>query len=191
MTLLSDRSIRASLYRMGIYSLDDRVGPASLDLPISEVYHVQAVKGGGLKATRVWVEEWGYMNRLDTNGYYLAVTREYYRFPRDTAGFITMRSTYARLGVFTPITFIDPGFEGNIVIEFMAKAKLYSGNGFEIRPSEMFQLVFVKTDAPVSLGYSGRYQGQRGLKVPGFVEVERKRYGPGGATVEPESGETS
>jgi len=166
--IISGNVLDFTLNRILDFRRGGKVGPASYDMPIKAVYHVTP-REGNLVARKVWEKGDGPLT-LSTNGYYLAVTEEYYNFPLDTAGLVTVRSTYARLGVFTPITLIDPGFEGEIIIEFSASARI-TPDVYRVDPSEMFQLVLVETILPTS-GYTGRYNGQRGLKLPDGASIE-------------------
>ena len=99
----------------------------------------------------------------------LVNTLEYVALPDDLMGFCCLRSTFARLGLFTPPTIIDAGFEGELVIELVGGAfpvKLYKGQRF-------LHVVFCKLTSPVEKPYRGQYQRQRGVVLPKF-ETEKE-----------------
>ncbi len=91
-------------------------------------------------------------------------TVEYIKLPLDLMGFVNLRSSYARIGLMIPPTIIDANFEGQLTIELVGgefPVKLYAGDRF-------IHVVFSKLSSPVEKPYSGRYQGQRGVKLPLF-----------------------
>jgi dCTP deaminase len=78
--------------------------------------------------------------------------------------FVNLRSSYARIGLTVPPTIIDANFEGQLTIEMIGgefPVRLYSGERF-------IHVVFAKLTSPVEKPYSGRYQRQRGIKLPVF-----------------------
>lgn len=81
-------------------------------------------------------------------------------------GFITLRSTWARLGLINPQTVADPGFEGNLTIEVFNG----SANWIIIRPGEA---IFSLTVVPCGWvpEYRGRYQGQTGITLPKAIPL--------------------
>lgn len=77
-------------------------------------------------------------------------------------GFVEIRSTLGRAGFFSPPTYADPLFEGNLTLE------MWNGNRyheFMIEPNmELFSLAKVMNfDEPK---YVGRYQNQVGITLP-------------------------
>lgn len=93
-------------------------------------------------------------------------TQEYLKLPLDLMGFVNLRSSYARIGLSIPPTIIDANFEGELTIELMGgefPVKLYAGDRF-------LHVVFAKLSSPVDKPYSGKYQGQRGVRLPSFRE---------------------
>jgi dCTP deaminase len=93
---------------------------------------------------------------------YLASTLEYIKVPPELMAFVELRSTFARMGLSVPPTIIDGGFEGQITIEIHTSAfpiKVRRGTRF-------LHVVFSKVTTPIQKPYSGRYQGQRGVKLP-------------------------
>lgn len=94
----------------------------------------------------------------------LVHTQETVRMPRYLVGFVNIRSTWARAGIFAPPTIVDAGFHGQIVVEIV-------GGDFDIvlRPGyRILHLVIARTGMPVRKVYSGDYQGQRGVRMPKF-----------------------
>ncbi len=93
-------------------------------------------------------------------------TQEYLKLPLDLMGFVNLRSSYARIGLSIPPTIIDANFEGELTIELVGgefPVKLYAGDRF-------LHVVFAKLSSPVDKPYSGRYQGQRGVRLPSFKD---------------------
>jgi len=89
-------------------------------------------------------------------------TREFVGLPEDVAGLVNLRSTFARLGLFIPATVVDAGFQGELTIEVVGgeyPVRLYPGERF-------IHLVLVKLDRPAGKPYDGKYQGQRGVRLP-------------------------
>jgi len=99
---------------------------------------------------------------IEPNGRYLLATLEYLKVPPELMGFVELRSSFARLGLYIPPTIIDGGFEGQITIELLGSTfpvKLRKGMRF-------LHVVFSKVTSPITKPYSGRYQGQRGATPP-------------------------
>ncbi|MEM0079544.1 MAG: dCTP deaminase [Nitrososphaerota archaeon] len=91
-------------------------------------------------------------------------TLEYIRLPLDLMGFVNLRSSYARIGLTIPPTIIDANFEGELTIELVGgdfPVKLYCGDRF-------LHVVFAKLSSTVEKPYMGKYQGQRGVRLPSF-----------------------
>lgn len=91
-------------------------------------------------------------------------TLEYVKLPVDLMGFVNLRSSYARVGLMIPPTIIDANFEGELTIELVGgdfPVRLYAGDRF-------LHVVFAKLSSAVEKPYKGKYQGQRGVKLPSF-----------------------
>jgi len=100
------------------------------------------------------------------NSFVLARTVEYMRMPRDVVGLMTVKSTYARCGIVSPPTVLEPGWEGHITIEISnttpLPARIYANEGIA-------QVLFFKGDEDCTTSYAdrdGKYQGQRGIELP-------------------------
>ena len=92
----------------------------------------------------------------------LATTEEWVELPHDLIGFVNLRSTFARFGLYIPPTIIDAGFKGNITIEIVGSSvpvRVYPGQRF-------IHVIFARTSSPVYRPYKGKYQGQRGVTLP-------------------------
>jgi len=103
---------------------------------------------------------------LPPHSYGLGVTREYFFMPRDTVSLCIGKSTYARAGVLINATPIEPGFEGNVVIEVAnltpIPARVYLNSGIA-------QFLFFRGEEECEVSYAdrgGKYQGQRGVQLP-------------------------
>lgn len=102
---------------------------------------------------------------LPPNSYMLGCTKEYFKIPRDVMIICLGKSTYARAGCLCNTTPIEPGFEGNVVIE-LANAttlpmKIYLNEGIA-------QFLFFRGN-PCETSYadrSGKYMGQKDITLP-------------------------
>ena len=100
---------------------------------------------------------------LPPNSYLLGHTREVFRMPNDLLCLCLGKSTYARAGIQINVTPIEPGFEGQVVIEIANATNLpvrvYVNEGIA-------QFIFLKGDQPCRVSYAdrkGKYQGQSGI----------------------------
>lgn len=103
---------------------------------------------------------------IPPNSYVLGVTVEYFNIPKDVIGVCVGKSTYARSGAIINVTPIEPGFQGEVVIEIANQTplplKIYANQGIG-------QLMFHLLDRECTVGYNdrkGKYQGQRGITLP-------------------------
>lgn len=82
-------------------------------------------------------------------------------------GFIEIRSTWARLGLFSPPTLVDPGFRGELTFELVN----LSIHAILIQAGDkIWSMILINTEEPV---YTGRYQDQVGIQLP---KALRKDY---------------
>lgn len=103
---------------------------------------------------------------LPPHSYALASTVEYFRMPRDTIAVCLGKSTYARAGIQINATPIEPGFEGNVVIEIFNSVNLPSRVYLE---EGISQFLFFQGAEPCLTSYGdrgGKYQGQTGVTLP-------------------------
>lgn len=103
---------------------------------------------------------------LPPNSYMLGVTNEYFKIPRDILILCVGKSTMARIGAIVNCTPIEPGFEGNVVIEIANTTtlpmKVYLNEGIA-------QFIFFRGDAECVVSYADgnrKYQGQTGVTLP-------------------------
>lgn len=102
---------------------------------------------------------------MDPQDFVLAHTRETIRVPNDITAEVKGRSSLGRLGLIPHTAgWIDPGFEGQITLEFVNHSphpvKIQSG-------MRCAQIVFTETTSPASDPYGSKsdskYQGQTGV----------------------------
>ncbi len=100
------------------------------------------------------------------NSFALAVSVEYFRIPRDVLTVTVGKSTYARCGIITNVTPLEPEWEGYVTLEISnttpLPAKIYSNEGIA-------QVLFFKGDEAPETSYKdkkGKYQGQSGVTLP-------------------------
>jgi dCTP deaminase len=104
------------------------------------------------------------------HSYILAYSLEYIRVPRWLKGHCTGKSTYARMGLITNTTPLEPAWEGHLTIEIAnsspSPTAIYAGEG-------ICQLEFVRLDQPPETDYAqkgGKYQNQGAEPVPATVK---------------------
>lgn len=101
---------------------------------------------------------------IPPNSFTLARSVEYFRMPRNVAGIVLGKSTYARAGQVTNFTPLEPGWHGHITIEISnttpLPAKIYANEGIA-------QVLFFEGEEP-EVSYAdrkGKYQGQTGITL--------------------------
>jgi dCTP deaminase len=93
----------------------------------------------------------------------LLTTEEYMEMPDNLMGFVELRSSWARHGLSMPPTIIDAGFKGDITLEVIN----HSTHAIAIKPGTRFaHIIFASTMNRVKHVYSGKYLGQRGVRLP-------------------------
>ena len=103
---------------------------------------------------------------IPPNSFVLASTVEYFKIPKDVLVICLGKSTYARCGIIVNVTPLEPGWEGNVTLEFSnttpLPAKIYANEG-------VAQFVFLKGNEKPEVSYSdrkGKYMGQVGVTLP-------------------------
>jgi len=116
--------------------------------------------------TRALVDFYGEVCIIPPNSFALARSVEYFRMPRNVLGAVLGKSTYARCGIVTNFTPLEPGWEGYITIEISnttpLPAKIYANEGIA-------QVLFFEGDEPCDVSYAdkkGKYQAQQGIVLP-------------------------
>jgi len=106
---------------------------------------------------------------IPPNSFALAETVEYLEIPRDIIAICVGKSTYARCGIITNVTPLEPGWEGHITLEISntttLPARIYAGEG-------LVQVLFFQSDEPCEVTYAdraGKYQGQTGITIPKVI----------------------
>jgi dCTP deaminase len=76
------------------------------------------------------------------------------------AGFLNIRSSFAREGVIGSFALVDPGFKGQLTIALFNASK----QRIEIKKGERFvQVTFAKLGGRAKRGYAGSYQDSQGV----------------------------
>lgn len=147
--------------------------PASLELTLDS--YVLVEESRQVQTTSGWI-----LNKIDfyemtipeegvllgSDAFVLASTVEEVHIPRDLVAQVNGKSSYARRGLVVHQTagFIDPGFRGQITLEFSNASR----NPIRLLPGmPICQLVFFQMTSPAlrpygSDGLSSRYQNQAG-----------------------------
>lgn len=98
---------------------------------------------------------------IPPHGSVYARTVEYFRIPNNIMASPFCKSTLARQGITMPPTIVEPGWEGNLVLEIFNHnpfpARIHAGVG-------MAQMVFFELNNPTN-PYNGKYQGQTGITL--------------------------
>jgi len=97
-------------------------------------------------------------------GFALISTMEYIRLPSNIVGLIGIRSSYARLGIYTAPTVVDAGYEGTLTIALFS----YANNILLRRGDRIIHLTLWRTSSSSDSPYSGIYKGVRGVALPFF-----------------------
>src|SRR3569833_2757108 len=99
--------------------------------------------------------------KFPPNSFALARTDEYFRVPRDELVICLGKSTYARCGLIVHVTPLEPGWKGQVSLEFSnttpLHAKVYANEG-------ACQFLFLAVNEPCEGSYAdraGKYLGQK------------------------------
>jgi len=100
------------------------------------------------------------------NSFALGRTVEYMRIPRKVMTICVGKSTYARCGIITNVTPLEPGWEGHVTLEISntspIPARIYANEGIA-------QILFFESDEECTISYAdkaGKYQAQTGVTLP-------------------------
>jgi dCTP deaminase len=91
---------------------------------------------------------------------------EYFKIPRNIIAICFGKSTYARCGIITNITPLEPEWEGYITLAISntapVQAKIYANEGIA-------QVIFLESDEICKRSYKdkgGKYQAQKKITLP-------------------------
>ena len=100
------------------------------------------------------------------NSFALGRSVEYFRIPRKTLTICVGKSTYARCGIITNVTPLEPEWEGYVTLEVSnttpLPARIYANEGIA-------QILFFESDEECEVSYKdkqGKYQAQVGVTLP-------------------------
>jgi dCTP deaminase len=103
---------------------------------------------------------------IPPNSFALGRSVEYFRIPRDVMTICLGKSTYARCGIITNVTPLEPGWEGYVTLEISnttpLPARIYANEGIA-------QVLFFESDESCEVSYAdkkGKYQSQTGVTLP-------------------------
>lgn len=116
--------------------------------------------------TRSFVDFKGDVCIIPPNSFALGRSIEYFKIPRNVMTITVGKSTYARCGIITNVTPLEPEWEGFVTLEVSnttpLPARIYANEGIA-------QVLFFESDEPCLVSYAdrqGKYQGQRGIVLP-------------------------
>jgi len=98
------------------------------------------------------------------NSFVLTRTLEYFRMPKNVTGLVTSKSTYARSGLHCLTTVIEPGWEGELVLEYANMTPLPIRLHAEMGGGQI--LFYEGDECDVPYDRSRKYFGQRGITLP-------------------------
>lgn len=114
---------------------------------------------------KTYVDVQGESCILPPNSYILGHSLEYFRMPPDVIAIALGKSTWARCGAIVNVTPLEPGWEGQLVVEISnatnCPLKIYANEGIA-------QLLFIRGEATCDTTYgarNGKYQGQKGVTI--------------------------
>jgi dCTP deaminase len=100
------------------------------------------------------------------NSFALGRSVEYFRIPRTVMTICVGKSTYARCGIITNVTPLEPEWEGYVTLEISnttpLPARIYANEGIA-------QVLFFGSEEPCEVSYrdkAGKYQKQVGVTLP-------------------------
>jgi dCTP deaminase len=103
---------------------------------------------------------------IPPNSFALGRSVEYFRIPREVMTICVGKSTYARCGIITNVTPLEPEWEGYVTLEISnttpLPARIYANEGIA-------QVLFFQGDELCETSYkdkSGKYQSQVGVTLP-------------------------
>jgi dCTP deaminase len=103
---------------------------------------------------------------IPPNSFALGRTVEYFKIPRNVMTICVGKSTYARCGIITNVTPLEPGWEGHVTLEISnttpLPARIYANEGIA-------QILFFESDEDCLISYAdkqGKYQAQQGVTLP-------------------------
>jgi dCTP deaminase len=103
---------------------------------------------------------------IPPNSFALGRSVEYFRIPRNVLTICVGKSTYARCGIITNVTPLEPEWEGYVTLEVSnttpLPAKIYANEGIA-------QVLFLESDEDCLVSYGdkkGKYQAQKGITLP-------------------------
>ena len=159
-----DKQIRGNKISFGVssYGYDARV---SDEFKIFTNVNSEIVDPKNFKPTN-FITKNGPECIIPPNSFVLARTIEYFKIPEDIIVICLGKSTYARCGIIVNVTPLEPGWEGQVTLEFSnttpLPAKIYANEG-------VAQFIFLKGNETPSTTYAdrnGKYMGQRGVTLP-------------------------
>lgn len=103
---------------------------------------------------------------IPPNSFALGRTLEYFKIPRNTMTICVGKSTYARCGIITNVTPLEPGWQGHVTLEISnttpLPARIFAEEGIA-------QILFFESDEECGTSYAekeGKYQAQVGITLP-------------------------
>jgi len=162
----ADSQVREGVISYGVssYGYDMRVAP---EFKIFTNV-LSAVVDPKLFDSRSFVEFAGPVCIVPPNSFALARSVEYFRIPRNVLTVCVGKSTYARCGIITNVTPLEPEWEGFVTLEISnttpLPAKIYANEGIA-------QVLFFTADEGDECEQSyadkrGKYQAQTGITLP-------------------------
>ena len=151
-------------YGLGSYGYDLRLGNDFLMLKTGIVGSIDPKDFSPHLMDRKFIKDHEAMT-IPPRGFVLGVSKEYLTIPRDCMCICVGKSTYARCGILTYVTPLEPEWHGHVTIEISNfthyPALVYAGEG-------ICQVLFLKGNETCEVSYAdrdGKYQGQTGVQI--------------------------
>src|SRR5436309_11217157 len=160
----AENQVRAGAISYGVssYGYDMRVAP-EFKIFTNALSAVVDPKAFDPKS---FVEYEGDVCIVPPNSFALARSVEYFRIPRNILVVTVGKSTYARCGIITNVTPLEPEWEGFVTLEISnttpLPARIYANEGIA-------QVLFFESDEVCETSYkdkAGKYQAQQGITLP-------------------------
>lgn len=164
---------------------ETQIQPAWVDLRLNNEFGIFRQSSTSIIDTRKKHEKYTDIVKVDEDKpfiihpgqFILGCTKEKIKLPDDIAGYIDGKSSLGRLGLVVHITsgWVDPGFEGRLVLEMTNVGKVPVAVYPDMR---ICKLVLFKLSSPAEVPYQKRkdskYSKQRGIS-PSKIHEEFKK----------------
>jgi len=147
-------------FGLSSYGYDIRLSSKDFRIfqPRGTVVDPKDLEAGIFKQAGASTNDTGTFFLLPANSYALGVSVEEFNMPENALGICMGKSTYARCGLITNMTPVEPGWRGHLTLEFFNA----SPNPIKVYANEGIAQVLLFEGAPCRESYGvGKYQDQK------------------------------